>query len=194
VTLLEGALIYMLFPQILTDPGPIARYTFTPPGTLVAWLLAAAVTAAFVVYAAMGSPVIRTHMLVPATWGAFIGVRFIAIPMAFVTGFFEEAFYRKFLMDVMMHHNQSAVVQVAISAAVFGIAHGIWGLFGGNVRAAVGPTISTGVLGGALAIVYLIGGRSLAPCATAHVVINLFLEPWLIITAATNAWGRKPSA
>ncbi len=191
VTLLEGALIYLSFPEILTDSARIRHYTFVPPGTVAAWLLAAAATIAYVTYAALRSPVIRTHMLAPGTWGPFLGVRVIALPMAFVTGFFEEAFFRKFLMNLAMHHGQGPAAQIAISAIVFGVAHGIWAVFGGNWRAALGPMISTGLLGAALAVVYLIGDRSLAPCAAAHIVINLFLEPWLLISSATNAWGRK---
>jgi membrane protease YdiL (CAAX protease family) len=191
VTLLEGGLIYFSFPEILTDTTRIRHYTFVPPGTPTAWLLAAAATIAYVTYAALRSPVIRAHMLAPATWGTFIGVRLIALPMAFVTGFFEEAFFRKLLMNLAMHHGYGPIEQVAISAIVFGVAHGFWAIFGGNWRAALGPMISTGLLGGVLAVVYLIGDRSLAPCAAAHIVINLFLEPWLIISSATNAWGRK---
>jgi hypothetical protein len=194
VTLLEGALIYLSFPEILTDTTRIRHYTFVPPGTFAAWLLAAAVTIAYVTYAALCSPVIRAHMLAPGTWGSFLGVRLLAIPMAFVTGFFEEAFFRHFLMNLAMHHGQGFVAQIAISAVVFGVAHGIWALFGGNFRAALGPMISTGLLGAALAIVYLVGDRSLAPCVAAHIAINLFLEPWLIITSATHAWGRKAKA
>jgi membrane protease YdiL (CAAX protease family) len=182
VTLLEGGLIYFSFPEILTDTTRIRHYTFVP---------AAAATIAYVTYAALRSPVIRAHMLAPATWGPFLGVRLIAIPMALVTGFFEEAFFRKLLMNLAMHHGYGPIEQVAISAIVFGVAHGIWAVFGGNWRAALGPMISTGLLGAVLAVVYLIGDRSLAPCAAAHIVINLFLEPWLIISSATNAWGRK---
>jgi hypothetical protein len=191
VTVLEGALIFVSFPDILSRPERFEHYTFVPLGGPAAWLLAAATTIAYIAYAASRSPVIRSHMLAPGTWGAFWGVRLVAIPMAFVTGFFEEAFFRKFLMTIVMHHGVGPVAQIAISAGVFGAAHGIWAVAGGHPRAAIGPMLSTGILGGLLAIAFLLGGRSLAPCAASHIVINLFLEPWLIITSATRAWGKK---
>jgi hypothetical protein len=194
VTALEGALIFVSFPQILTDTTRFRHFAFVPPGTPVAWLMAAGTAAAYIVYAALRSPVIRAHMLAPTTWGPFIGVRLLAILMAFVTGFYEEALFRKFLMNLAMHHGQGPAVQIAVSAIVFGVAHGIWALAGGKFRASMGPMISTGILGALLAIVYVIGGRSVAPCAAAHIAINLFLEPWLIMTTATSAWGRKASA
>lgn len=46
--------------------------------------------------------------------------------------------------------------------------------------------IATGLLGIALAVVYLASGRILAPCIWAHVAINLILEPWLLIAAMTR--------
>jgi len=192
VTVIQGALIVWSFPQTLAaDPGPLERHIFAPPGNPLAWLLATAFAAAYITYAALRSPVIRTHMLAPQRWRGLLVLRALAIVMAFVTGFFEEALFRKYLMDIAMHHGQGPLMQVVISATIFGLAHGIWGIAGGNWRAALGPIVSTALLGSALAIVYLAGGRSLAPCVFAHILINLFLEPWLIITSATNSWGRR---
>ncbi len=191
VTLLEGWLIVMSFPQLPGNVAPLVRYTFQPPGTTLAWLLAGAATTLYVLHAMRQSPVIRAWMLAPSEWRPFLWVRLIAIPMAFVTGFFEEAFFRKFLMTLALHHGFGAFEQVVISAAAFGLAHGIWGLFSGSIRGALGPMIATGLLGAALAVVFLLGARSLAPCAAAHITINLFLEPWLIMTSAMRAWGQR---
>ena len=69
---------------------------------------------------------------------------------------------------------------------------GIWGLFGGKWRIAIGATLATGILGGLLAVVYLLAGRQIAPCIWAHLLINLAIEPWLILAAvsAGDAWRR----
>ncbi len=74
---------------------------------------------------------------------------------------------------------------------VFGLAHAIWGVFGGKVRAALAVMLATTTLGALLALVYLAGNRSVGPCVAAHVGLNLFLEPWLVISSATLSWGKR---
>ena len=69
----------------------------------------------------------------------------------------------------------------------------VFGIFTGNFRAGVGASLATGVMGAALGVVYIASGRSLLPCMAAHTVINLFLEPWLILAAASGSWGRVRS-
>jgi hypothetical protein len=96
-------------------------------------------------------------------------------------------------MDWSMIHGQRIALQIAISALAFGAVHAIWGVAGGNLRAALSTMLVTGALGAALAVVYIVGGRSVAPCVAAHMATNLLLEPWLIIAAATNGWRRAPA-
>jgi hypothetical protein len=167
------------------------HYGVTPPGSLPSWILAAAVMGAYVAYSASRSPVIAAYAFDPAAWRSVWGLRLFAIPMALVTGFFEEAFFRKSVMNMAEHHGFGMVPQVVISALVFGAAHAIWGIFGGKFRAALAVMLATSVLGGLLAIVYLLGGRSVGPCIAAHIGLNLFLEPWMVISSATGSWGKR---
>jgi hypothetical protein len=166
----------------------LSHYTFTPPGNAPAWGLAALATLLYVAYAAARSATIRTHLLRPSTWRPYIVIRIVAVAAALISGFFEEAFFRKFLMDWAMRHGHDIAAQIVLSALIFGAAHAIWGIAGGNLRAALGAMLATSVLGAALAVVYVVGGRSVAPCVAAHIAINLLIEPWLIITSATNGW------
>jgi len=169
----------------------LLKYLGTPPGTLSAWLMAAAVTGAYVAYSATRSPVIREYAFRPSNWAPFWALRLFAIPMAFVTGFFEEAFFRKSVMDMAAGHGYGDLTQILISAVVFGLAHAIWGVFGGKVRAALAVMLATTTLGALLALVYLAGNRSVSPCVAAHIGLNLFLEPWLVISSATLSWGKR---
>jgi membrane protease YdiL (CAAX protease family) len=169
----------------------LLKYCINPPGTARAWTLATVITAAYVGYSAWRSPVIRHYAFDPASWGPFIGVRLFAIPMAFVTGFFEEAFFRKWVMDVVERQGSGVLAQIILSAVVFGAAHAIWGVFGGKYRAALAVMLVTTALGGLLAVVYLVGGRSIGPCIAAHTGLNIFLEPWLVISSATGSWGKQ---
>jgi membrane protease YdiL (CAAX protease family) len=155
--------------------------------------MAALVTTAYAAYAASASPFIRDHMLRPGRWRPYAWIHIVAVPMALISGFFEEAFFRKALMDYVMHRGAGIIVQLAITATVFGAAHAIWGLMGGSVRGAVGAMAATGILGAALGIIYIVGGRSVGPCMAAHIAINLLIEPWLILAAATHSWRQRKS-
>jgi hypothetical protein len=105
----------------------------------------------------------------------------------------EEIWFRRMVMDWAAHRGGTAVLQVAASALVFGLAHGIWALFGRQWRVAIGACIATGLLGALLGIVYLLGDRQLAPCIWSHMMINVAIEPWLIVSAVSagsRAWPR----
>ncbi|HEY0412943.1 MAG TPA: CPBP family intramembrane glutamic endopeptidase [Allosphingosinicella sp.] len=153
------------------------------PGIWPAWLGAAAVTIAYVFYARRALPLIGERFF------DLGGLKLLALPFAFVTGTFEELFFRKMVMDSASHHGAGALVQIAVSAAIFGAAHGIWGLFGRQWRVAVGAVVATGVLGALLAGIYLLAGRQLAPCVWAHMLINLAIEPWLVVAAVSAGRG-----
>ena len=166
-----------------------AHYIFVPPGNTASWAAALAVAIAYIAYAMNGLSFVRTYAFVPRRWREAPGLKLFAVPMALVTGLFEEIFFRRFVMDYAMQHGAGATMQIGYSALSFGIVHGIWGLLGG-ARAGIGAMISTGILGGLLAGVYLLGERSLLPCAASHIAINLVLEPWLLLAATSGRWGR----
>jgi membrane protease YdiL (CAAX protease family) len=187
----EGAAIAFSFRAKGDWLAGMIHFIVAPPGTPVAWGCAALVTILYAAYAAAGSPVIRAQMLRPSRWRPYAALVIAAVPMAFIAGFFEEAFFRKVLMDIARNHGATVAMQILLSALAFGVVHAIWGLLGGNLRGAVGAMLATVALGAALAFVYVAGGRSVAPCIAAHIAINLLIEPWLMITAATNAWASR---
>lgn len=146
-----------------------------PPVWPGAWLGAAAVAAAYAALSMKSLPFIRLHVLDLAP------IKLLAIPFAFVTGVFEELFFRKWLMDLLATHGAGAAVQVLSSGIIFGLAHAFWGVLGRNMVAAGKAMLYTTILGTALGIVYLASGRILAPAAWSHVAINLVIEPWLML-------------
>jgi hypothetical protein len=191
VSALEGWALLASFHGHADVLRALMHYAFTPAATPLGWVFAALITAAYVAYAAARIPFISAHMLSPSRWRAYAALRIAAIPMAMISGFFEEAFFRKMMMDQAMHHGAGVAAQVALTAIAFGAVHAIWGLMRGSLRGAIGAMLATGVLGAALGIVYVAAGRSVEPCIAAHSVINLLLEPWLIIAAATHDRGRS---
>tara|TARA_R100001369_G_scaffold87295_1_gene122680 strand:+ start:32 stop:448 length:417 start_codon:yes stop_codon:yes gene_type:complete len=66
-------------------------------------------------------------------------------------------------MDYLNSHDFSVILQVILSGLAFGIIHLMWGIK--NIKAGENAFISASLLGFALAIVYLVSERSLAPCS-----------------------------
>ncbi len=183
------AVPYMIMLRF-SSPAVIARLYTGDVANSPAWIAALAIAAAYVLYA------IRSFPLVGARFLELHPIKLLTIPFALVTGTMEELWFRRMLMDWVARHGVSAALQVVASALVFGLGHGIWGLFGRQWRVALGATVATGLLGGLLAIVYLLAGRHVAPCIWAHMLINLAIEPWLIVavvSAGMRNW-HDPSA
>jgi hypothetical protein len=147
------------------------------PTAVIGWLLAAVVFIAFTAYAASRFPSVRANLV------AFSWLKLLALAVAISAGFCEETIFRKWVMDAVAGAHFGFALQIGASALTFGLLHGVWGLFRGSIGAAVGATVATGVLGAALAVVYLASARVLAPCIMAHLLINAFAEPGLVLAA-----------
>jgi uncharacterized protein len=146
--------------------------------------LAILVTIGFVALSAR-FPSVRANLLRPS-W-----LKLLALGLALVSGIFEECVFREMLMDAARNHGANALLQVLLSAIAFGLAHGIWALFRGSWRAGIGAIVATGILGAALAVVYLASGRSVAPCVAAHCLMNVLIEPGLVLAAVRGEMGRQ---
>lgn len=73
----------------------------------------------------------------------------------------------------MLDRGLSPTLQVVASAVAFGLVHALWGFK--SFAAGVNAVLSTTLLGAALAIVYVVGERSLAPCVVAHILITALI-------------------
>jgi hypothetical protein len=151
-------------------------------GNLAGWIAAVLATAIFVAFA-LRLPSVRANLFRPSL------LKLLAIALAIGSGILEEVMFRRWTMNWLMEHGQGAVVQVLGAGLFFGAVHGIWGLMGKSFRAAVGATLATGFLGIMLAIVFLLAGRSVTPCIVAHFVINLLIEPGLVLAATRGEMG-----
>ncbi len=154
-------------------------------GNLAGWIAAVFATVIFVAFA-LRLPSVRENLFRPSF------LKLLAIALAIGSGTLEEVMFRRWPMNWLMEHGYSAVVQVLGAGLLFGLIHGIWGLMGKSFRAALGATIATGFLGMMLGIVFLLAGRSLAPCIIAHFLINLLIEPGLVLAATRGEMGSSP--
>jgi len=183
ILVVEGAWVVL---NLLHNPAGFMRFLGFAPGRLgdpLGWFLAALVSAVFVYHGAR-MPSVRANLLRPS-W-----LKLLALPMALAAGILEEAVFRRLLMDHLQAVGSGVAAQILVSGLAFGAAHGIWGLFGRSWRAALGATVATGVLGAALAGVYLLAGRSVAACVAAHFLIDALLEPGLVLAVLRGEMGR----
>lgn len=150
-----------------------------PRGTPLAWGLALVLAIGYIAFSVQ-IPVVAQHSA-EISW-----LKGISVVAAIVAGIVEEAFFRRFLMDAVAKKGGSVWMQVVVSGCLFGLAHGSWGLLGGGLRIGLSAAIPTTVLGLGLGGIYTLGKRSLAPCIVAHSLIDLVLEPGLLLVAVTG--------
>lgn len=94
------------------------------------------------------------------------------------------------IMDGIMAAGGGPLLQILASALVFGLAHGICGIVTERLAVGVGVMIATGVVGAALAVIYLVGERSLAPPSVAYFLITATIQPGITLAAVSGQTGR----
>lgn len=163
-----------------------AAFSHAAHVSFVAWIAAAAVTAAYIFYCIRGLP------MVAALLGSTSPYKLLALVLAIPSSIVEEVFFRASLMNALAAQHQNVVAQVLASGVAFGIVHAFWGIRGG-VSAVYGAVRSTTALGLALAVVFVLAGRIVFPCVVAHFAINLVLEPWLLYAYVLRARLKRSS-
>ena len=151
----------------------------------LAWVLAIAVAVAYIAYTAKGIPTVRENFF------RFDLLKIIGIFSAIASGIVEELVFRRMLMDWLYSNDIGVVLQVVISGVGFGIIHFGWSIFSGNLRTGFWAAIHTTVLGLLLAVIYIIAGRNVLPVIMSHMLINLFIEPWLLLDAVKESSKSK---
>ncbi len=153
-------------------------------GTPASWLLALLVAAACIAFTLKNFP------LAVQTWREISLLKALSLWAAVGAAIVEEAFFRRIVMDSTMQAGGSAPLQIIASALVFGIAHALWGLIHGSAHVALTAALATGIIGAGLAVVYVVGDRSLAPCIAAHFLIDAVVQPGLVLSAVSGEWGK----
>jgi uncharacterized protein len=120
-------------------------------------VLALAIAAAYIAFAVKNVPPVAQTWIRPSL------SKLVVVAAAFAAATVEEAVFRRLVMDYVLQQGGGWVVQVLASGLAFGLPHGIFGLIKRNATAAFRAATITGILGALLGVVYLIGGRSLAP-------------------------------
>lgn len=178
IALLQLAFLLVFFDFFM---GGLARdAAAAAPGN--AWLFALLIAAGYVRYTLRVVPGVRQRAL------EFSSIKLWALPLAVMAGIIEEVAFRAALMDYAAAAGWAVGWQILASALAFGLAHSIWVWFARDWSILRPVLVSTSVLGACLAVLYLSGGRNVWPCVVAHVLINLVIEPWLLIAAVDGSW------
>jgi hypothetical protein len=148
----------------------------------IAWILATVVGIVYVVYTMRAIPFVASMQREISLF------KLLGILSALIGGIVEEVFFRRWTMDMFMSGGFNPILQVIISGVAFGLAHTSWILAKRRFKFAIPAIMSTSILGIFLAIIYLAGGRNLGPCIFAHVLINIVIEPWLMLSAVSGKW------
>ena len=88
----------------------------------------------------------------------------------------EECVFRGYLMTELEHVNVSPGIQILVSGASFAIIHVGFDIVG---------ILLTFIMGMVMATAYAIGKRSLTPSLISHALINIIIEPWLLLFIIT---------
>jgi membrane protease YdiL (CAAX protease family) len=152
----------------------------------IAWILATIVGIVYVLYTMKAIPFVASMQREISLF------KLMGILSAVVGGIVEEVFFRRWIMDKFISGGFAPILQVIISGVAFGLAHTSWTLLvKRDFKATLPAIISTSILGIFLAIIYLAGGRNLGPCIFTHVLINIVIEPWLMLSAVSGKWRTK---
>jgi hypothetical protein len=107
----------------------------------------------------------------------------LALMAGCVAGFGEELMFRGVTIESLAEARAPLWMQLLAGSLLFGLAHLGWASLSGNLAAGLSAAASTAVMGFALSILYVAGGRRLWPCIVAHGLIDLCIEPWLALAA-----------
>lgn len=152
---------------------------------LTSWMLAIIVAIGYVAYTFRAIPFVARMQREISLF------KVLGIVSAVVGGIVEEAVFRRWLMDSLMYGGIGPAVQIVSSGVVFGLAHAVWLLAKREFKFALPAIFSTAILGFLLAAIYLLGGRNLGPCIVAHTLINIVIEPWLMLSSITGKWKTR---
>lgn len=150
------------------------------------WLAALVAVAVYVGFAAIG-PMLKGAPIF-TDWSPFRIA--LAVGIGITAGFCEEAIFRGFVMTEARDAGAATWLQILLAAVLFGLAHGGWGGMTGrfDIGSMIGAMISTAILGLLLAVTYLLSRRSAMPAMFAHGLIDMIIEPWLILFALSGGF------
>ncbi|KOS62801.1 CPBP family intramembrane metalloprotease [Lysinibacillus agricola] len=184
-TMLTASIIFWFFnnPEGFIENGVGFRTDVF--SNIFIWIFTLFIIMGYIAYTIIALPFVKAHLFT-ISW-----LKVIGIWAAIVAGIVEEVVFRHLLMEYLLTIGASAVTQILTSGILFGIAHSVWVLMRGDWKFAFPAIISTTILGSLLAMLYIMAGRSTFAPIVAHILINMVIEPWLMLSAVSGKWDSK---
>lgn len=164
----------------------IVRGLFTAllsPAARAGWIFAL-ITAAIQI-AILASFFIRDLSIV---WELSLFNLYMSLATAVGGGVGEELLFRGYIVTRLKAGGFSSATQVLVSGALFGLVHASWSATqnGAGLVQVLSPVLGTFALGALLARAFQLSGYRLLPVVVAHGLINLVIEPALILSYFTS--------
>lgn len=102
--------------------------------------------------------------------------KLVGVCVGVVGAVVEECVFRGFIISELKAIKVSTITQILVSGVSFGIVHIGFNFIG---------VLLTFVMGIIMATAYVIGKRSLTPSILSHAIINIIVEPWLLLFIIT---------
>ncbi|WP_285394499.1 CPBP family intramembrane glutamic endopeptidase [Lysinibacillus sp. fls2-241-R2A-57] len=184
-TMLTASIIFWFFNNPEGFIENLIGYKRDVFSNIFLWIFTLFIIVGYIAYTIIALPFVKAHVFT-MSW-----LKVIGIWIAIVTGIVEEVIFRHLLMEYLLTNAFSDLTQILISGIVFGIAHGVWVLLRGDWKIALPVILSTTILGSLLAMLYIMTGRSTFAPIVAHMLINMVIEPWLMLSAVSGKWDSK---
>lgn len=139
------------------------------PTTLPAIVLGLVFALGYAIYT-LSNPLIGPHATEISLF------KLAGIVVGVVGAMVEECVFRGYIISELERIKVSTLTQILVSGVSFGIIHVGFDLIG---------VLLTFIMGVVMATAYVVGRRSLTPSIVSHALINVIIEPWLLLFIIT---------
>src|SRR5699024_7649631 len=147
------------------------------------WIFTFIIVIGYVMYTAEAVPFVREHLF------TFSWLKVIGIWAALIFSILDEILFRQILMYWLLSLDYSINVKIISLIINFCLEICFLNFLKREFKISFPVIMLTKVFGGLLAILYLIAYRNILAPIVAHILINLFIEPWLILSAVSGKWN-----
>lgn len=159
------------------------------PASAKGWLSAAALA---VLYSGVVLATVGNSAQLLSDW-SFYRIS-LALLIGVSSGVCQETLFRGFVMTQARDAGAPVAAQILLSAGLFGLALARfgWAAMPGTADfwAFAATVAASAILGAVLALIYVAARRSLTPVIFAHAVIDMIVEPGMLLFAATGGFIR----
>ncbi|MFB3188414.1 CPBP family glutamic-type intramembrane protease [Staphylococcus pseudintermedius] len=185
ITFIAFSLTCILIYWYLLDPQQFVNKRLGFSNHLLdfwAWIFTLLIALIYVLYTIMAVSFVKKHI-----WKCSI-LKVLGLWIAITSSITEEIVFRQLVIEKLYELEYTTWIQIIISGIIFGIAHGLWGLLGKEIKVIFPIILTTTILGILLAMLYIYTNNNIFYPIVSHTLINFFIEPWLLLAVISKRW------